>query len=85
MFPSYPVMKTCYDNWHKLFTKPCIMEGDIDTGTINDYRGFCQEENGAILFCVHRANYTEGHNFSGDLCNGVIMVGVPNQYINSPK
>jgi len=34
---------------------------------------------------VHRANYCEGYNFSGSLCNGVIMIGVPNQYINDPK
>jgi len=85
MFPNYLLMKKCYSYWFKLFTKPCIMEGDKNTGTIEDYEKFCNQKEGSVLFCVHRANYSEGHNFSGNLCNGVIMVGVPNQYINHPK
>ena len=85
MFPSYPLMKKCYNNWYKLFAKPSVMEGDKTTGTIEDYERFCNQKKGGILFCVHRANYSEGHNFSGRLCNGVIMIGVPNQFINDPK
>ena len=85
MFPSYLLMKKCYDNWYRLFAKPSVMEGDKATGTIEDYERFCNQKKGGILFCVHRANYSEGHNFSGRLCNGVIMIGVPNQFINDPK
>jgi len=52
---------------------------------LTDYKHDCHYKKGAVLFCVHRAKFTEGHNFSGDLCNGLLMIGIPNLNINSPK
>lgn len=52
---------------------------------MTNYKHDCFLKDGAVLFCVHRAKFTEGHNFSGDLCNGLLLIGIPNLNIKSPK
>ena len=81
-------MEDCYKAWCFLFDKPCFMEEhdkEKSEVELKKYKKCCLLCKGAILFCVHRAKFTEGHNFSGDLCNGIIMVGEPNLNIKSPK
>ena len=54
----------------------------------NNYLEFKLEAssfNGAILFCVARGKFSEGENFKGDLCRGVIIMGIPNLNLKSPK
>ena len=48
------------------------------------YKKECQGK-GGILFCVFRAKFSEGFNFTDDLCRGIILVGVPNLNIKDPK
>ena len=38
-----------------------------------------------MLFATARGNYSEGFDFKDKLCRGVIMIGVPNLNITSPK
>lgn len=48
------------------------------------YKEFCKED-GAILFCVARGKFTEGHNFGDNLCRGLFIIGVPNLNLRDPK
>ena len=32
-----------------------------------------------------RGKFSEGENFNGALCRGVIIIGIPNLNLNSPK
>ena len=80
-------MSDCYRKWKDLFNKTCLFE-DRDKEeakqTLKVYKELCKKD-GAILFCVARGKFTEGHNFSDDLCRGLFIIGVPNLNINSLK
>ena len=58
-------MKECFKNWKNIFNKTCLFE-DRDkksaSQTLKLYKEYCQAD-GAILFCVARGKFTEGHNF----------------------
>ena len=50
------------------------------------YEKCCLENNpGAVLFMYARGNFSEGYNFKQDLCRAVIVIGVPNLNLQSPK
>ena len=52
--------------------------------SLENYKSNCSK-NGAILFMVSRAKFSEGYNFSNDLCRAVILIGVPNLHLYSTK
>lgn len=55
-------MTICFEKWESKFNRPCFMESKVkkirDT-IIKKYKEECNNK-GAILFCVARANFTEG-------------------------
>ena len=55
-------MKKGFEKWKSKFNRPCFMESKDkkrrDT-IIKKYKEECNNE-GAILFCAARANFTEG-------------------------
>ena len=90
IFPGYEMMEKCYEKWKSDFSKlkaTYIENRDkqFSDQNIKNYFKNCKSKKGAILFAVARGNYSEGYNFKGKSCRGLIMIGVPNLNMNSPK
>ena len=37
------------------------------------------------MLMVSRGNFSEGKNFSNDLCRGIILIGIPSLWSKDPK
>ena len=87
MFPNYKMMQ---DSFYTLAIKldvPSFIEfkdKNKSQQTIENYFLECDNK-GAVLFCVARGKFSEGYDFKDQYCRGVIMVGIPNLNIKSPK
>ena len=80
-------MEDCFMKWKDIFNKTCLFEvkdKEEASKTLKLYKELCKND-GAILFCVARGKFTEGHNFNDDLCRGLFMIGVPNLNLKDPK
>ena len=76
--------------WEKLnHLKRCLVERSDKksniTNVLKEYQSACLDYSassskigcGGLLFCVFRGRFSEGINFSDDLCRAVVVIGVP--------
>ncbi|MCK4808560.1 MAG: ATP-dependent DNA helicase, partial [Candidatus Aenigmarchaeota archaeon] len=82
-FPSYGMMGSIYDLMeHSTVDKEIMAERRDMTKTdkkrfFDRFSSYAKKGNGAALFAVVGANFSEGVDFPGELMNGVIVVGLP--------
>ncbi|KAI5179638.1 DNA excision repair protein ERCC-2 [Nematocida sp. AWRm80] len=94
-FPSYRYMEEAVSAWSesgiikKILNNKLIFAESIDhTETeiaLEGYRKACDIGRGAILLGVARGKVSEGVDFSGAYGRGVLVLGVPFQYTESPR
>ena len=94
-FPSYILMDLAYDTWkdkigeYEYFHDRRIFKETKDIlyklKVMEDYKREIRAGRGAVLLIVFRGNYSEGYNFSDDLCRAMIIVGQPFPKIDAPK
>ena len=86
--PSYSFLSKLVERWKSTgcwrkmnAVKVCLVEAHDKNvklvNTLKEYKGASKTRKGAILFCVFRGRFSEGVNFSDELCRAVIVIGVP--------
>lgn len=98
--PSYDYLDLIYEqlkksgilqrisNKKRVFREPRSEVGNAEQNVdkvLADYARAIKHQQGALLLSVVGAKLSEGLNFADDLGRGVIVVGLPYPYCNSPE
>ncbi|XP_013103651.1 ATP-dependent DNA helicase DDX11 [Stomoxys calcitrans] len=98
--PSYDYLDSVYvqltktgiferiSNKKRIFREPRSDVGNAEQNVdqvLSDYSRAVRHQKGALLLSVVGAKLSEGLNFADDLGRGVIVVGLPYPYCNSPE
>jgi len=94
-FPSYKYMEELVSIWtetgmikkileHKLIFAESLDHEETEKA-LSGYRRACDIGRGAIMFSVARGKVSEGVDFTGCYGRGVLVLGVPFQYTESPR
>lgn len=94
-FPSYRYMEEAVAAWtesgmiSKITQNKLIFAESLDheetDAALAAYKKACDSGRGAVLFSVARGKVSEGVDFSGCYGRGVLVLGVPFQYTESPR
>ncbi|KAI5192792.1 DNA excision repair protein ERCC-2 [Nematocida sp. AWRm77] len=94
-FPSYKYMEEAVSVWsetgviRKIAENKLIFAESLDheetTQALDGYKKACDIGRGAIMLSVARGKVSEGVDFTGCYGRGVIVLGVPFQYTESPR